>query len=360
MRRAARYAELCVLVLGLVAVVAAIAWSATGGSFYAVKTASMGTAAPVGSLVIDRPAKQLHIGELITFRLPGSGRVFTHRIYAIRPDGRIRTKGDVNDAPDGWIVDRREILGRVVATVRYLGWVLRATPILALGLILVWLLTRWLVVPAWRATMRASGVVLVAVIATTVLNPLTGWAIISFKPGQNGAGGSVVSTGVLPLRVTAVGGVSQTVDDGEIARVATHKIGPKNQYQLRVEPDWQWWWMGPMALLVLLPGFLTLAVDERRLVAERAPAPRPKRAPAPRPERARAPRLEQPPLQAPPALPWSTAHSVPPPADSGQIAVPTPTPLPANRSTSVPPPGWVDPLPVATPAVPKRRRLRIA
>src|SRR5205823_2708831 len=134
MSRALRIVEIALVAFVLATAAGAVVWSVQGGSFYAVETASMGEAAPVGTLVIDRPASRLQVGDLITFRPPGIGRIFTHRIVGFTETGGIRTKGDINGAADSWTLPRTRVLGRVVTTVRYAGWVLRAIPILALGI----------------------------------------------------------------------------------------------------------------------------------------------------------------------------------------------------------------------------------
>ena len=255
-------------VLALVVVAAAVAWHATGGSFHIVRTASMGTAAPVGSLVLDRPIdRPLSAGEVISFHPPGSDEVFTHRIVAIGPGGVIHTQGDINAAPDGWTLTRSEVLGRTVATIPYLGWVVRAMPILAIGILLVWLCTiRW-VQRAWRTTARAAGLAIVVVVAITVYRPLFGASIIVFGHGhgpRGGAAGAVVSTGIVPARVTAVGGSAQTIGDGQVARVFTRRPSAPHHYELTVEPAYELTWILPLLLLLAIPPALSLAVDDGR------------------------------------------------------------------------------------------------
>ena len=307
--RYAQRVEVVLAVLALVLAAGAIAWRATGGSFYAVQTASMGTTAPVGSLAIDQPIGHLHVGELISFHPPGSGRIFTHRIVALTPDGGIHTKGDINGAVDGWLLTRSQVLGHVITIVPYAGWLIRAIPILALGLALVWLLTRSFVAPEWRTTTRISGLVAVTVIALTSLHVLVNSAIITFNRDHHGAHAAVVSTGLLPLSVTASGGTSRIITDGQVARVSTQRVGPHNHYQLQIDPDWQPWWIIPLALLAVLPGLLSLTVKEppeRPIEAETLPTPaphanlQPVRPPRPTP---------QPPLRAPTVSP-----AAPPPS----------------------------------------------
>jgi signal peptidase I len=99
---------------------------------YVIVSGSMGGTYDRGSLVFDEvvPVRDLRAGDVITYRPPpGSGPsgFVTHRIVAIEPGGRIRTKGDANPTVDPWTFrltgDRQ---ARVVAGVPYAGHVLAA------------------------------------------------------------------------------------------------------------------------------------------------------------------------------------------------------------------------------------------
>jgi len=54
------------------------------------------------------------VGDVIYFHAPDGERDIAHRITAIMPAG-IRTRGDNNPADDRWLIQPREIVGRVVA-----------------------------------------------------------------------------------------------------------------------------------------------------------------------------------------------------------------------------------------------------
>ena len=259
-----RVARITITTAILATALAAVAWRMSGGGFYAVQTASMGTAAPVGTLVLDEPAGRLHVGEIISFHPPGTDEIFTHRIARLDPDGTIETKGDADGAVDPWQLDRREILGRAVTTIRYLGWLLEAIPILVPGLAVAWLLTYAFVAPEWRTAARGAAFLAVTMLAIAVLSPLINSDVISFARGAgDGAAGEVVSTGLLPLRVAALGGTAQTITDGQVARVTTRQLQPHHRFELQVAPDWQFWWILPLASLTLLPACLSLTVRER-------------------------------------------------------------------------------------------------
>jgi hypothetical protein len=62
----------------------------------------------------------------IFFRMQVRDTVFCHRVVDVRPDGKLVTKGDANEADDlGWLHDGLEpeqMLGLVVLRVPLLGW----------------------------------------------------------------------------------------------------------------------------------------------------------------------------------------------------------------------------------------------
>ena len=57
------------------------------------------------------------VGDVIYFHAPDGDRDIAHRITALTPTG-IRTRGDNNPRDDPWLIQPREIVGRVVAAQR--------------------------------------------------------------------------------------------------------------------------------------------------------------------------------------------------------------------------------------------------
>jgi signal peptidase I len=93
-----------------------------GYRVYVIHTGSMIPTYRLGDIVIDKPATQLHRGEVITFRHSATSNVIvTHRIASIR-DGLIRTKGDANPTPDAWAITPAQVRGTVVASVPRIGY----------------------------------------------------------------------------------------------------------------------------------------------------------------------------------------------------------------------------------------------
>ena len=103
------------------------------GNFQAriVQSGSMEPAIQTGSVVIIKPEKNYKIGDIITF---GKATKFkepvTHRIHDIKiVDGNpiYITKGDANNAPDQKEIQKREIIGKVLFHIPYLGYVVSFT-----------------------------------------------------------------------------------------------------------------------------------------------------------------------------------------------------------------------------------------
>ena len=119
----------------LVGVVALLAIALVGVRFvglqpYVVLSGSMEPSYPVGSLIYVKSVdyKELKVGDAITFMLD-ENTVVTHRIIEVLVDEedpdtiRYFTQGDANDTPDGTSVHYRNIIGKPVFSVPYLGYV---------------------------------------------------------------------------------------------------------------------------------------------------------------------------------------------------------------------------------------------
>ena len=89
----------------------------------------MGSALPVGSLAVTMPQPEYFVGDVVTFKIPGSEELLTHRIIEISEDqlqiSVIRTKGDANNVVDDWELTDEDIVGKVVFHLPYLGYLLR-------------------------------------------------------------------------------------------------------------------------------------------------------------------------------------------------------------------------------------------
>ena len=92
-----------------------------------VQSGSMQPEIKMGSIVAVRPADDYKIGDVITFQVAKNKEPITHRIYDIKVVGgepKYITKGDANNAPDQREISQREIIGKVLFDIPYLGYVI--------------------------------------------------------------------------------------------------------------------------------------------------------------------------------------------------------------------------------------------
>lgn len=92
---------------------------------FAVLSGSMEPTYHVGSLIYVKSCdpEDVQVGDPITFVLDENLTVATHRVIDIDPDGEhFYTKGDANDAADGAPVYYKNLIGRPVFTIPYLGY----------------------------------------------------------------------------------------------------------------------------------------------------------------------------------------------------------------------------------------------
>lgn len=94
---------------------------------YIVSSGSMEPALPIGSCVLIQKEEERAIkeGDVITFRLPDSDVIVTHRVTAYDQEtGRFQTKGDANKCEDAGTVAYSQILGVVRVCIPLLGYFL--------------------------------------------------------------------------------------------------------------------------------------------------------------------------------------------------------------------------------------------
>jgi signal peptidase len=119
-RRRLAWALIALVLVGI-AGTAANYWR-QGYRLYVVHTGSMTPTLVPGDLVIDRPAKNLKPGEVITFRHSDlTTDVVTHRVTGVTAAG-IHTKGDANRTADVWTIRPDQVKGHVIATLQGFGY----------------------------------------------------------------------------------------------------------------------------------------------------------------------------------------------------------------------------------------------
>ena len=115
--------------LGLVAfAIAASVLPITGNyKILVVLSGSMEPAIKIGSVVIVKPVSEYNVGDIITFGpVTRTKTPTTHRIVDVAAQtGNLVyvTKGDANDDPDGRSVTEKDVIGKVLFSVPYFGFI---------------------------------------------------------------------------------------------------------------------------------------------------------------------------------------------------------------------------------------------
>lgn len=238
-------------------VVAAFLFHASGGRWFIVQTPSMGTAAPVGTLVLTAPTplEDIRVGDVVSFHPTTTpDETYTHRVVDLADDGTLVTRGDINGATDPWATGAEQLIGKVVVALPGAGWLAKGLPMLLAGTVLVLLLTRLLSSPTHRAAMRVLGISLVASFTVFVLRPFVGIVVLeaTVEDGQTDA--SLVSVGMLPIRVTAVGGTHADLVSGQVGSIQVPANGEDfyNVSSALHLPLWGWILFGALCATPVL------------------------------------------------------------------------------------------------------------
>ncbi|MEJ2860735.1 LamG-like jellyroll fold domain-containing protein [Actinomycetospora flava] len=259
---------------------AALAWHATGGRWQIISTPSMGTAAPVGSVVLTRPDPSPAIGDILTFQPPSTERArsVTHRVVAVEPGPRgtgIKTRGDINGGVDPWVLHAPDLTGRVVLVLPGLGWLVRALPALIAGIVLLWWATRRWLPWLWAVPTRVLGLSLLLAATSLVLKPFVGTTTLASHADAGGAHLTLVSTGVLPTRITADTGGELDLVSGQVGLLTMPRPPQANGNVLTSGVHMPWWLWIVMTAFWLLPMIYGLVAARRHpLVEESGPADR--------------------------------------------------------------------------------------
>lgn len=251
---------LTVLLVGVCG--AALMWRLGGGRWFAVATPSMGRAAPVGTLLLTRPAtvSSVRPGDIVTFRPPGAaGEVYSHRVATVSPSG-LRTRGDVNGSLDPWTIGDSDLIGKVVHRWWGIGWVLRGLPLLLLCLGITALLaagTR----ARWRSAVRVVGAAASASVVAWVLHPWVGLVRLSADPAPGGVAVRAISTGILPTKAQAVlGGTHVRLVNGQVGTVMVTAVDRNGVYRVTGSPSLSLWWWVAVVLICAAPLLWCLTV----------------------------------------------------------------------------------------------------
>lgn len=229
-----------VAAVAAVLLAAAALFLTSGGRMFVVETPSMGQAAPVGTLVLDLPAKvaDLHVGDIVSFRVSAAPTTtYTHRIIDIDTAGGIHTRGDVNGATDPWTLTQENIVGTPALLLPHVGWLFRAVPLLLIGTLLIWVLTSPFSDRVTRGSLRVAGGALTTSYAAFVLKPFVNVTTITNTAHPDSVVATVVSSGIFPVRIQAHCGTSVHLVDGQVGRVVIDELTRHGQYQLTSNID---------------------------------------------------------------------------------------------------------------------------
>jgi signal peptidase I len=210
------------------AVVGSVGWRMAGGSLFTIATPSMCPDLCVGTLVLDQPVHgPVHVGEVVTFRPPGTGTVYTHRVVRVLADGSFKTAGDALGKVDPWTVPPSNVIGRVVFHVRGLGWLWRFLPWMAAALACI-VIGRRSIPGRLRKECDLLAITMLAVLPILLMRPLLRASVISWHLRHGGAVVmTVVNDGLLPaqFRVTGGPGASHLAPGQIVTMVGTTQPG---------------------------------------------------------------------------------------------------------------------------------------
>jgi signal peptidase I len=230
--------------------------SATGLRFFTVSSPSMGTVAPVGTLVVAKAAASYAVGDIVTYER--SGRSYTHRIVATDPDGSFITKGDLNSAVDALPVTTDLIVGRAVWIAPGLGWLFQALPWLVIGGVAVYLFSLWHRFDhSWQWVVRISGWTLVVTAVAVWLRPWVNLVMLGSGPAESGGGAlmHVVNSGLFPLDVLG----TRLVSGQDTVAHVTYQDA-RGYYSLTPTLALYWWQQLWLYLLCLVPTGLAFLI----------------------------------------------------------------------------------------------------
>ncbi|CAQ02868.1 S26 family signal peptidase [Clavibacter sepedonicus] len=208
-----------VLLTALVAVT--LLFQASGGRWFVVQTPSMGTTAPVGTLLLTTPVllEDVQPGDVVSFHPSTTpDETYTHRVIAVDADG-LTTQGDINGAVDPWKTDQAHLVGEATTILPGFGSLAKGVPLMLAGLVIVMILTRLIGSPTHRASMRMLGGALVAAFTVFLLKPFVGLVVLDAATRGSDVEATVVSTGILPIRIAAEGGTATTLAAGQVGTI---------------------------------------------------------------------------------------------------------------------------------------------
>lgn len=238
-------------VLGVSLITLALLAFFAGFRIFTVATPSMGTTAPVGSLVISKPSEEYNKNDIITFLQ--NGKFYTHRIVNIDNDTTFTTKGDLNGSADALPIKKDQVVGKVVFVNKYLGWVWKALPWIIIGFTVVYLLSFVKIREDWRWTFRLVGGSIVIMIITAFMKPWFNFEPLVVLPHhQNGVNVKIVNTGIFTFKAEGT-----KLASGESDIIHVTKLDKDGRYILAPQAAIGFWGVIFLLLYCLSPLILS-------------------------------------------------------------------------------------------------------
>lgn len=262
-RKARHWLALCLSAALIALALTWAGWLISGGRLFMVGSPSMGMVAPVGSLVATQPlakSDHLHKGELVLFEpRPGHSLSYVHRIYEVLHRGRYLTKGDLNQAPDPWVITHGDVIGTPEAIIPAIGWIDTWATWLFFGAAILLTATLFLG-RRYRRWLLALGPVVLFAVPLLKYRPLIG----GFLDGSGKRGHvittKIIDTGILPVHFSPALGHSVYAAPGQEVIVAG--LAPKHgsTLDIRISAALPWWgWL--LVIATCFVPLMLMAID---------------------------------------------------------------------------------------------------
>nr|WP_232530918.1 signal peptidase I [Microlunatus antarcticus] len=247
-----------------VLLLAGLLWRLDGGSWAVIETGSMGSAAPVGTLILTRrePTSAIVVGDVVSYHPRTNPKeIITHRVVEKLSDGTLRVRGDINGAADPYPVRDIDLVGTVEVTLIGLGWVVKALPMLVVAGAVLLVASQRYIRAGWRSSVRVLGTCLLLCLAVLILRPFVHPVLISVRTPPGGqAEADVVSGGLLPTRVEGMPGHHVDLLTGQVGSVAVAAPEPGAPFHIVGHPHLDLPWMIVVSLVCSLPLLWCLVV----------------------------------------------------------------------------------------------------
>lgn len=108
------------LIIGLI-LIPLLFYISLNFKFLIITSGSMSPAVPTGSLVVLNSDDSYKVGDIVSFE--AGNMIITHRIVEKKSNQEFATKGDANLTKDFSYVSEKEIMGKVILSIPYIGYI---------------------------------------------------------------------------------------------------------------------------------------------------------------------------------------------------------------------------------------------